>query len=266
MTFIAQWVSQENAVYLKYDPNGGTPVQQYPNDVGYVYTRYANAAVWDNIDNDSQYFTKENYIFNGWNTMPDGSGDSYNPGSAITLVENTTVLYAQWRPATYILRLHKITQREVEGVLTPFDLRGAEFDLDVSESNSWQSVSHGLITDINGSVIIPNLEINKLYRLTETLAPPGYKLPEEPIYFRLANDVVTFYNGQGVVITPDDSSALYVPADSAVNMTVINRSGVILPMTGGIGTNAYTLCGILLMVAAVCGYMLRRRRERRDNS
>jgi LPXTG-motif cell wall-anchored protein len=90
-------------------------------------------------------------------------------------------------------------------------------------------------------------------------------LPEEPIYFRLSNDAVVFYDGEGVVITPDSSSALYVPADSAVNMTVINRSGIILPMTGGIGTQFYTLCGLLLITAAVCRYMLRRRSERRDN-
>ncbi|MCR5635617.1 MAG: InlB B-repeat-containing protein [Clostridiales bacterium] len=265
MTFIAQWVSQENAVYLKYDPNGGTPDTQYPNETGFVYARYANAAVWDNTSNESQYYTKEGFMFDGWNTMADGTGTSYSPGNPITLTEDVTVLYAQWRPATYTVRLHKVSQREVEGVLTQQSLAGVEFDLDVREGNAWQNISQGLITDINGYIIIPNFEINKLYRLTETSSLPGYKLPEDSIYFRVSDETVIFCDSTGNVITPDDFSGEYVHADSAVNMTVINRSGVLLPMTGGIGTQVYTLCGLALIAAALmCGYMLRRKCERRE--
>ncbi|MCD7988417.1 MAG: InlB B-repeat-containing protein [Klebsiella quasipneumoniae] len=37
----------------------------------------------------------ENHIFIGWNTAPDGSGTSYQPGDVIILTEDIT-LYAQW--------------------------------------------------------------------------------------------------------------------------------------------------------------------------
>ncbi|MDF2888455.1 MAG: doubled motif anchor protein, partial [Lacrimispora sp.] len=51
---------------------------------------------------------KDGYVFNGWNTKPDGSGEAFNEGSAFELTQefinenhsataNTVTLYAQWR-------------------------------------------------------------------------------------------------------------------------------------------------------------------------
>lgn len=41
--------------------------------------------------------TLDGYVFSGWNTKPDGSGEKYGPGQSITLKEDLT-LYAQWSP------------------------------------------------------------------------------------------------------------------------------------------------------------------------
>lgn len=41
--------------------------------------------------------TLDDYVFLGWNTKPDGSGEKYGPGQDITLKEDLT-LYAQWSP------------------------------------------------------------------------------------------------------------------------------------------------------------------------
>ena len=41
--------------------------------------------------------TLDGYVFLGWNTKPDGSGEEYSPGQSITLTEALT-LYAQWSP------------------------------------------------------------------------------------------------------------------------------------------------------------------------
>lgn len=41
--------------------------------------------------------THDGYVFSGWNTKPNGSGDKYDPGQDITLKEDLT-LYAQWSP------------------------------------------------------------------------------------------------------------------------------------------------------------------------
>lgn len=51
-----------------------------------------------NINMNTQYTcmdTSKKVTFTGWNTAPDGTGTSYNPGASITVSENTT-LYAQW--------------------------------------------------------------------------------------------------------------------------------------------------------------------------
>ncbi len=39
--------------------------------------------------------TLDGYVFSGWNTKPDGSGEEYSPGQSITLTEALT-LYAHW--------------------------------------------------------------------------------------------------------------------------------------------------------------------------
>lgn len=42
-------------------------------------------------------FTREGYVFEGWNTAADGSGDFYADGAIVTLLDDLT-LYAQWNP------------------------------------------------------------------------------------------------------------------------------------------------------------------------
>lgn len=50
----------------------------------------------------SNTFTRTNYIFNGWNTSPNGSGSSYADGANYTAASSyagqTITLYAQWTP------------------------------------------------------------------------------------------------------------------------------------------------------------------------
>ena len=45
---------------------------------------------------DKNTFTRENYVFAGWNTKADGSGTAYTDGQKVTLDAETT-LYAQWK-------------------------------------------------------------------------------------------------------------------------------------------------------------------------
>lgn len=41
-------------------------------------------------------YKRQGYKFTGWNTKPDGTGDTYRPGDSITLTGDIT-LYAQWK-------------------------------------------------------------------------------------------------------------------------------------------------------------------------
>ena len=53
--------------------------------------------------------TLDGYVFSGWNTKPNGSGDKYDPGQDITLKEDLT-LYAQWSPEPMPKPMPKPTQ------------------------------------------------------------------------------------------------------------------------------------------------------------
>ena len=45
----------------------------------------------------SNAFVREGFVFEGWNTAADGSGDFYADGAIVTLLDDLT-LYAQWNP------------------------------------------------------------------------------------------------------------------------------------------------------------------------
>ncbi|MDD5806569.1 MAG: InlB B-repeat-containing protein, partial [Eggerthellales bacterium] len=62
---------------FRYDPQGYTPGQE--------------AEVLEGM------FTRDGYMFTGWNTSPDGTGEAYAPGDAF-LMEESSILYAQWEP------------------------------------------------------------------------------------------------------------------------------------------------------------------------
>lgn len=57
--------------------------------------------------------TLDGYVFLGWNTKPDGSGDKYDPGQDITLKEDLT-LYAQWSPEPMPKPMPKPTQEPTQ--------------------------------------------------------------------------------------------------------------------------------------------------------
>lgn len=49
--------------------------------------------------------TREGYLFDGWNTQPDGSGEKYTPGADYSKNENLK-LYAQWIDLQYAVVFH----------------------------------------------------------------------------------------------------------------------------------------------------------------
>ena len=61
-------------------------------------------------------FTRAGYIFNSWNTEPDGSGTSYADGASITISEDIT-LYAQWTEG-YTIRFDKNAD-DASGTINP---------------------------------------------------------------------------------------------------------------------------------------------------
>ena len=87
MRIYAQWDPNEEIV--TFDSNGGTGTM--PNQSFYYNV---SQKINDNK------FTRENYIFDSWNTKADGTGTRYINKQSIKVTSNTT-LYAQWEKVKY---------------------------------------------------------------------------------------------------------------------------------------------------------------------
>ena len=99
LTIYAQWERLEHTLTYRGNDEGGPPAQwiPFPQQVpeGQVIS------LPDVIP------TREGYLFTGWNTRPDGSGTSYQPGGAFGPIFSDADLYAQW--AALPPTLHTLT-------------------------------------------------------------------------------------------------------------------------------------------------------------
>ncbi len=88
ITLYAQWTSTAvTKYYVTFDANGGNgsmDEQEFVDGVSEIL--------------DTNAFTRNDYVFAGWNTEEDGTGTAYADGASVTLTESIT-LYAQWTPA-----------------------------------------------------------------------------------------------------------------------------------------------------------------------
>jgi hypothetical protein len=264
MIFTAQWAKTEDVVYLRYDPNGGTPWDLYPNDTGFPYKKNATAAVWDNAKVDGTvWFSRTGYSFTGWNTEPDGSGTAYAPDASIVLTEPVTTLYAQWERNLHTLSLYKIDS------VGKKPLSGAVFGLYCFENGEFRFVET-LTTGSDGRISFPELQTEVLYKLVEERPPNGYAIITKEIFFKLipaANTVsFAFCDSAGNLSeTPRGITGEYVTGNKTLSITVENLRGYELPSTGGTGELLYILCGLTLVLGPfVYGFSLRRRYERRS--
>ncbi len=91
---------------------GGTVLlykSNYNDDYQYDSNGYLNddnATILDNM------FTREGYYFTGWNTEPDGSGETLKPGDTL-LMDHSKILYAQWKPRLKVIYKANFNGNEV---------------------------------------------------------------------------------------------------------------------------------------------------------
>ncbi len=114
--------------------------------------------------------------------------------------------------------------------------------------------------DANGVVTFKGLGEGTYY-IKETKAPDGYVLLKDAITVKVTFDknskTFTYeVSGNGV------DGATVKTENNMVTFDVQNTKGFTLPTTGGMGTYIFTICGVLLIVAAVVLFIRLKKKER----
>lgn len=117
-----------------------------------------------------------------------------------------------------------------------------------------------ITTPANGKVVFQGLK-NGEYTLTETKAPAGYNKLASALGVKVEgqNDGTDTTNAT-VTITYDNDNGSSNYNQSASNgvIPVRNKSGVVLPGTGGMGTIAFTMIGVLVIALGVAWTLKRK--------
>ena len=108
-----------------------------------------------------------------------------------------------------------------------------------------------LVTPSTGQIKINGLDAGTYY-LKEIKAPDGYNTLEKPVKL----EIVATHNGATVQV------GLGTAGSGKMEETVINKSGVVLPSTGGMGTTIFYVVGGLLMVGAAVLLVTKKRMQK----
>ncbi len=95
VTLVAQWVQRFTLTYNSNTATSGSPPTGTTHDSGENVTVASN----------SGSLQKTGYTFAGWNSLADGTGTTYAPGTGqITGIASNTTVYAQWTINSYTIR------------------------------------------------------------------------------------------------------------------------------------------------------------------
>ena len=200
----------------------------------------------NNAGNDNTYHVTF-YSDPNVSTTP-GSGDTETPPPPTDdTPDDTTVVF------TYELVFNKVDDQA-----TPQALKGADFKLEKNVGGTWTEVTAlhtgtGAINPTKSAVdantttfTFSGLDAGS-YKLTEIQTPTGFN-PITPIEFT----VVSTKNGTGTTVTGLSGTGLtltetFDASDAKLTATIQNKSGIILPGTGGIGTTIFYVVGVLFI-------------------
>lgn len=117
-----------------------------------------------------------------------------------------------------------------------------------------------ITTPANGKVVFEGLK-NGEYTLTETKAPAGYNKLASAIGVKVDgqnNGTDTTHATVTITYNNDNNGSNYDQTASNGVIPVQNKSGAILPGTGGMGTIAFTVIGVLVIALGVAWTLKRK--------
>ena len=183
---------------------------------------------------------------------PDHTGETLpvNPPHATTETKTTTLYYS-------------VTIQKFTGDATAATrLKGAGFKVydDETAGNQIKLTSNAngkavvdtngstdaVLVDDNGQLVISGLDVGT-YWLEEAVVPAGYNKPAGRIKITIADKDLT---DDAAEITPS-AEITFGEGDAVTAIGVENKSGNVLPSTGGIGTTIFYTVGAVLMASAL---------------
>lgn len=155
VTLYAQWV--DNSYTIEYHGNYGD------SDNTWSETQEVGGTVWPGSQ--SRY----GYLFDGWDTEPDGTGTRYQADVAVTIdaqVGDTVELFAQWKLNSYTIAYYLNREDESEGVFeTQMAVLGEDVTLYSQDGGggnaftflSWNTKADGTGTAYEGHEVVRDL-------------------------------------------------------------------------------------------------------------
>ena len=136
---------------------------------------------------------------------------------------------------------------------------GAMFKLLEKEGSSWKEIENEITIDNAATTPeIQQLKPGTLYKLEETLAPNGFALLGEPIYFKVSDGGVVLCDENGTVIP--NVQNMWKLAENGAQLIIKNNPAYDLPSAGGPGIFLYMIGGTLLLMAGSLMIYINRRR------
>ena len=130
----------------------------------------------------------------------------------------------------------------------------------VAKAGETAGTTTTITTPANGKVVFQGLK-NGEYTLTETKAPAGYNKLASAIGVKVDgqnNGTDTTHATVTITYNNDNNGSNYNQTASNGVIPVQNKSGVILPGTGGMGTIAFTVIGVLVIALGVAWTLKRK--------
>ncbi|TCD99159.1 Cell surface protein with gram positive anchor [Bifidobacterium longum subsp. longum] len=130
----------------------------------------------------------------------------------------------------------------------------------VAKAGKTAGTTTTITTPANGKVVFQGLK-NGEYTLTETKAPAGYNKLASAIGVKVngSNDGTDTTNATvNITYNNDNNDTTYDQTASNGVIPVQNKSGAILPGTGGMGTIAFTVIGVLVIALGVAWTLKRK--------
>ena len=187
-----------------------------------------------------------------------------NPGK---LEENETIY-------TYAIALKKVNEKGAA-------LGGAVFELPfyVKETpdadgayiyagtNPGAGLINRLTTPDDGVITIKGVKKDTTYKITEVTAPAGYNKLLNPVTVtavqtgKTNTQTVSYLDENGNVVTQETVTKVEYVNDNiaAAAVLVVNKTGIALPFTGGMGTRIFYVAGSVLLIGAAVLLIVKKR-------